>query len=242
VRGHLPQQQVTVVLQGGFAYAAPKSIDEFVKRYGDETRIALTTPQQVEKLCRIKMISSISGSVRSMKPFYRCDYSLLSISPKAKDTRFVLRRTCGEPYLFKVETYEKMINYDRNVEKFKSQPHQLQNHTSFQKITGGAGHLPWEYSHRGHLQKVIIELYRDNRNLFTSRLKDDVAALDSLVSQGVEIIKIDKTFYPKSFSREKDIKFFEENLRREILKIATVIEKDPSFGERLLSAGLVNEE
>jgi len=233
-RGELAQKRVTVVLQGGVAYRAPQSVEEFAKRYGETTRIALTTPEQVEMFCRDVSAFSVTGSgERREDTFYRCDYASLSLSPKAKDKPFILRRTCGEPYLFETASFEKMTRYDANVEKFNRLPRSFQTPKAFRDMVGG-GRLPWEYAHSGHSQTVAIELYRNYGYLFTSALKEDEAAQNMLLEKGVELIKNDKTFYPRSPAREKDIEYFRGQLQRELLQISSVVEEDPKFGNRLL--------
>lgn len=234
VRGDLPEERVTVVLQGGSAYAAPKTLDEFVARYGENTRIALTTPQQTETFCRNIMGSSVSGLGEITKrSFYRCDYPLLSLSQKAKEKPFVIRRTCGTPYLFDVAVYEKAINFDANKKRFESQPQAARTAKLWKEMVGG-GRLPWAYAHSGHSQTVAIELYRNYGYLFTAALREDDAAQNMLLEKGVELIRDDKTFYPQSPTREKDIEYFKGRLQQVLLQISSVVEKDPDFGNRLL--------
>lgn len=234
VRGELPQKQVTVFLNGGFAYTAPKTLNEFVERYGKNTRVALTTPQQTETFCRYRMVSSVSGTgERSEKSLYRCDYPLLSLSQKAKEKPFVIRRTCGSPYLFDVAVYEKARNYDANVKRYESQPQAARNAKLWKEMVGG-GRLPWEYVHFGHSETVAIELYRNYGYLFTATLSEDDAAQNMLLEKGVELIKDDKTFYPRSPTRKKAIEIFKRRLRQALLQISSIVEKDPDFGNRLL--------
>jgi len=237
VRGDLPEKQIAVFLTGGSAYSAPQSREEFIKHYGEKTRIALTTPKQVEMFCRNEIVSSVTGAgVRSEKFLYKCDYPILNRSPKAKDIPVVLRRWCGAPYLFKVNSYEKMRNYNANVEKFNQQPHNLQTAEFFKEITGGVGPLPWNYFHPRYSQNIAIELYRDYGYLFTSRLKEDDDAQDILLSRGIDMIKADKTYFSNSPQRKKHLESFRKTLKYEVLQVATIVERDPEFGERLLVA------
>jgi len=54
IKGNLSQEQVLVGLTDGVAYSLPKSTEEFISRYGDFTRIALTTPEQIKNFCSMQ--------------------------------------------------------------------------------------------------------------------------------------------------------------------------------------------
>jgi hypothetical protein len=234
IRGNVPQKQMTVIFQGGFAFSAPKSVEDFVRRYGHITRVAMTTPQQVEKLCKTQMVSSVNGlgDVTEI-PLYSCDYSLLSLHPKAKDVPFVLRRVCGEPYIFDAKVYDKMENYEVNLETFKSLPRNAQTSDSYKEIVGG-GALPWAYSQRVSIQSVAIELYREYTYLFTSNLNENEGIRGVLLSRGLAITKAYEKYYASLIQDEENQEYFNKSLWHHILQISSVIEKDPSFGERLL--------
>lgn len=134
IRGDVPQKQMTVLLQGGVAYSAPASLEDFVKRYGENTRIALTTPRQVKLFCETNEETSSS----------RCDYSVLRDTPKTKIMPAVYRKPCGQPYIFDVGLYQKMKNYHANLEVYDSLPRHVQGLEAYKKITGGVGPLPWD--------------------------------------------------------------------------------------------------
>jgi len=155
IKGNLSQKQVLVGLTGGFGYSSPKSKEDFISRYGDFTRIALTTPEQIKNFCSIRKIRSVTfrdgAQVVSYIDALKCDNSLLRPNyPRAKDIPFIVRRTCGQPYIFSVENYSNMENYRENYKKFE---YLIENtlvdatydrRELYQVITGGTGALPWE--------------------------------------------------------------------------------------------------
>ena len=155
IKGNLSQKQIRVGLTDGVAYSPPKSKEEFASRYGDFTRIALTTPGQIEKFCGIKKVRSVT--IRDGAPLVtyvdrlKCDNSILRPEyPRATEIPFIVRRTCGRPYIFSVENYSKMENYRENYKKFE---YLIENTLAaatydrdelYKVITGGVGPLPWE--------------------------------------------------------------------------------------------------
>lgn len=155
VKGNLSQAQVLVGLIDGVAYVPPKSKEEFVSRYGDLTRIALTTPEQIKNFCNMKKIRSVTfregAPVVTYIDAMKCDNSLLIPNyPRAKEIPFIMRRTCGQPYIFSVENYSNMENYKENFKKYE---YLIENTLVdatydrgelYQVITGGGGPLPWE--------------------------------------------------------------------------------------------------
>jgi hypothetical protein len=155
VKGNLSQAQVLVGLIDGVAYAPPKSKEEFISRYGDLTRIALTTPEQIKNFCNMQKSRSVKfrdgAQVVTYVDALKCDNSLLRPNyPRAKEIPFIVRQPCGQPYIFSVENYSKMENYPENVRMFE---HIIENTPStatynrrelYEVITGGVGPLPWE--------------------------------------------------------------------------------------------------
>lgn len=155
IKGNLSQEQVLVGLMDGVAYSPPKSKEEFVSRYGDFTRIALTTPEQIENFCGMKKIRSVTSrdgaEVVTYPEVLRCESSLLRPKyPRTTEIPFIMRRTCSRPYIFSVGKYSKMENYKENVRKFD---YLIENTLAtatydrgelFEVMTGGVGPLPWE--------------------------------------------------------------------------------------------------
>ena len=155
IKGNLSQEQVRVGLMDGVAYSPPKSKEEFVSRYGDFTRIALTTPEQIENFCRMKKIRSVTvrdgAYVVTYPEKLRCDNFLLKPHyPRTTEMPFIVRHTCGRPYIFSVETYSKMENYQENVKMFE---YIIENTPAtatysrrelYEVMTGRVGPLRWE--------------------------------------------------------------------------------------------------
>ena len=155
IKGNLSQEQVLVGLIDGVAYAPPKSKEEFISRYGDLSRIALTTPEQIKNFCGMKKIRSVTfregAPVVTYIDALKCDSPLLRPNySRAKEIPFIVRRPCGQPYIFSVENYSKMENYRKNHKKFE---YLIENTLAgvtydrrelYQVITGGTGPLPWD--------------------------------------------------------------------------------------------------
>jgi len=143
-------------MRDGVAYSGPKTVTEFIDRYGLYTRIALTTPEQIQRSCHRlekKWVTYFNGKehVTEHKLTPICENTLLphpQYSPRVKEIPFILRRICGSPFIFEVDKYTKMENYEENFKKFKriaDDPQSRKNMNLgnlYKEMVGGP--LPWE--------------------------------------------------------------------------------------------------
>jgi len=229
LRGELPDKTITVSLALGFAYGPPKSVDDFISKYGDYTRVALTTPEQVKTFCQDR--KPVANARHFSRP---CDYDLIGLQLyDALEMPYILKNNCGPPYLFSVEKYEKSKNYEKNVKIFEQKitdiegrEFKVSHRDLYKNIVGNVGPLPWNRNYGQNFENTAVELYQKDPNIlnldFTS-----ATALDRLyVLQGKNPIQ-------RNTPREKQKWSDEDRIIHYLKQMKVIMEKDPNFAERL---------
>jgi len=228
IRGELAESRITVRFPFGYAYGPPKTVDDFIDKYGDYTRVALIMPEHVETFCP-------KGRLRSNgNPAIRfCDYYPIGLQlPKLDGIPNILKNNCGAPYLFSVESYEKSRNYENNLEnferrladvkgrEFESNPREL-----YESIVGDAGPLPWR--HGNESENIAADLYLKNPDILNEDLSTESAKnkIQTLLGDG-----------PKHWekSSEEYKSRYIDRLASILQQMKVILEKDPNFADRLI--------
>jgi hypothetical protein len=225
VRGDLPETRITVTFPRGVGFGPPKSVEGFIRDYGDYTRVALTTPQQSELFCEAEQVCG----VRLSGVFF----------PPRDDLPYVLRNICGSPYFFDVEQYEKSLNYEDNLARFKQSVADLEGrefrvsqHVSqrdlYERIVGNAGGLPWRSDRQTeNLAANLYLQYPDVLNIdFAS--ENALDEIETLIGDGPK-------YWAARTAKQK--RRYVRSIAHNLKRIKLILEKDPEFALRLRENG-----
>jgi len=237
VRGDLPGQSVTVGLTHNFAYTAPKSIDDFVKKYGSYVRVAVTTPKQVETFCRER--KPLANGKRTIRD---CDYQLHSLQESsATEIPIIVKSSCAAPYIIPVDYYEKSRNYEKNLEIYERKLAELRETENpniierwesekalHKDIIGDVRPLPWTYGQNN--KNNAVDLYRKDPNIINWDLSSETV---------VENLYALKEGNQNKWNSENEgtKSRFEKYIIHYLKQIKIVLEKDPNFANRLMEEG-----
>lgn len=245
-RGTLSQDEVVIGWRPApYPAAWDISLEEFTHAFGEVTRVAISTPQLADKFCKLE---KRSGSFRdeetgevvtrdALRPV--CDSAPRSLVSVAKENvPFVLSHGhCGSTYMYPVQTYENMRDYDENVAAFERAVDSglAPNREIFRdKIESGS--LPWAWTeHSSRSDAIAGTLFREQTGFFTPSLRTNAAWQASLLDLGEVMARERSASLSATFdSDEGALSKFRETLKRQIIKLLDFIEKDPNFRNRLL--------
>ncbi len=244
IRGDLEQDEITIGWRRSFGFG-DMSIESFVKMFGETTRIAMSTPPLADKFCKLEMrhgnyIDEESGELVSkerLQPI--CRGAPLSLEYVFRENiPFVLSNgRCGTSYLYSVQKYEKMRNYDKNLAAFEqaiADGSQVSSSEFFIEKVGEFGPLPWNgFSSRA--RDITGTLFREQSGFFTPSLRTNAAWQASLLDLAVEMLEDKSVVIRTKFANDEGAREkFRESMRTEILTLLDYMEKDPEYRDRLL--------
>ncbi len=258
VRGKLDQDKIVVGwMLGGHRHSTELSLEYLKKYIGETTRVAISTPELAGNFCEIdprnyNFYDENEGQrVNVERMELVCDYTVDSLEPALKNKiPFVLSNDyiCGNSYLFPVQMYENMRNYEENNEAYKEALEKARKEMRTTKEGREAyitlrqqhmemvpeGPLMWKVPYTNATNSAV-DLLRHHKILFTAALKDDLALQNSAVDLGISITRYQNGPRTASFDRDEiSLKKFREDLRREMMRLLDYMEKDPNFRNRLL--------
>ena len=253
VRGDYLEPQIAVGMRTGSSYERPGAISEFIEQYGNITRVAVTTPRQAKLFCtRIlekddRVLGDLVETADGWEPI--CDYPLPSLThAKAKQIPIVIDPGfCGQPYLYSVEIYEKRRNYGTNSNAFETLvkqglPKGMDDWEYYQALERSRP-LPWNQGSYG-FENEAIRIFQKNADAFERDFTSFENQEELLTALGVDLdiirenieTRLAETAGDNTATLEKLYQDYLERLLFEIKLIKTVLDKDPSFADRLLEA------
>jgi hypothetical protein len=210
----------------------------------------MSTPKLASKFCELKLrggnfYDEDTGTHvfdKRMQPV--CNPRLNSLDDAFRENvPFVLSNSyfCGSSYLFSVEQYNKMRNYEKNLAAFEAAIEDgslVPNSELFLKKVGAFGQLPWKFNGstpRAIATTIAIDLVRRHEGYFIPSLKDNAAWQASLLDIGEATMMRESFLLGNKYKQDEAARIkFRETLREEILRLSSYIEKDPEFRDRLL--------
>ena len=232
-------------------------LNEFVDKYGNFTRVAVTTPRQFELFCEggfEKDEITVDGQAREIvRSSVTCDYPLFSLKhPYARDFPIVIGSgRCETQYLYSIETYNELKNFDENSKILKTVeiqgiPEVLGDSTYYIE-SAGAGPLPWEVDDDS-FANTAVRLFKENPDFFKSDFSTYENKEKLLSELGVDLVRIRQDIRQNTEQKlrvpSKDSELYIDflyfvhlkKLVTELDVIRKVLDKDPSFADRLLES------
>jgi len=216
LRGEIKDETIRVGwVHGTFGYPAWQ--EEFEKRYGKNLRVALTTPEQVERFCYVDRYYEIQGQ---RKARYDCDIHLSGFYPegRAAEIPFIVNGPCSGPYMFNVETAPNDLYF----------PKSYSNRLS---ILSDSAELALRFAQK-YPEKITKEFLED---------PDNKAPIIQLTLKIVDEIEQHSRKTSQRFHESKDADIAEFNGRledyfvRRLKNYIPLFEKDPAFKARVMS-------
>jgi len=246
VRGELPEGQVVIGWKDWYYTGdIDLSFEEKAYIFGETTRVAISTPEVAKRFCEWEMVQ---GNIRDDEtgeivtkesPQSVCESTAVSlVSVSRENLPFVLSngRRCGSTYFYPVARYEKMRNYEENLQAFRKliadgiRP----SREVYLEMLGPVESLPWK-ARNTSTDNLAAQLLREHGGFFKSSLRTNAAWQASLLDSGVTMARESLDGYESGFDDDEASRLkFRESLRKEILKLLDYIEKDPNYRDRLL--------
>ena len=248
VRGELHQDEIEIGwIPARFQKASEYNLGYFKEHIGETTRVAVSTPQLASLFCKNDEDAGASERVKTV-----CDYTVDSLKPAFKENiPFVLSNDyiCGSLYLFPVQKYEDMRNYEKNYKAYKAareiarkeertskegrEAYENFHEQRYREMVPQSG-LAWRYSGLSE-QEMAVHLASYHDVFFTPELRTNMALKEALVDFSMAVTRDKNKRQQLWFDRNQtDLARFREDLKEEVLRLLGYMEKDPNYRNRLL--------